>query len=98
MIRRIEELLKAQFLDQGTTYILTGLHGMTDWGTHGGGSATETQTPFIAWGAGIKRTGKKGQHINISQCDIAVLVATLLGIPIPTRSLVSSIFINCKFI
>lgn len=89
MIQRIEEFLSGQFLDQGTTFILTGVHGMTNWGTHGGGSSMETETPFIAWGAGIKRSGNKGQHINISQCDIAILLATLLGSPFPSRSLVS---------
>ena len=40
--------------DGRTSYIFTSDHGMTDWGSHGAGMDHETQTPIIAWGAGIR--------------------------------------------
>ena len=71
--------------DGRTSYIFTSDHGMTDWGSHGAGMDHETQTPLIAWGAGIREpevvdekmksawpsfTQKKG--VDINQTDVAV--------------------------
>uniref|UniRef100_A0A2M3Z3S6 GPI ethanolamine phosphate transferase 1 n=1 Tax=Anopheles braziliensis TaxID=58242 RepID=A0A2M3Z3S6_9DIPT len=39
--------------DGRTAYIFTSDHGMTDKGSHGSGDTFETETPFVAWGAGI---------------------------------------------
>ncbi|XP_059143432.1 GPI ethanolamine phosphate transferase 1-like [Physella acuta] len=41
--------------DKQTSYVMTSDHGMTDWGSHGAGHAHETLTPFVAWGAGIRK-------------------------------------------
>ena len=40
--------------DGRTSYIFTADHGMTDWGSHGAGSAHETETPILVWGAGLR--------------------------------------------
>ncbi|KAL3315899.1 hypothetical protein Ciccas_005463 [Cichlidogyrus casuarinus] len=45
------------------SFILTSDHGMTDWGSHGAGSLDETTTPFLAWGAGIR----KAERINFAE-------------------------------
>ncbi|XP_042318020.1 GPI ethanolamine phosphate transferase 1 isoform X2 [Sceloporus undulatus] len=89
--------------DGNTAFILTSDHGMTDWGTHGAGHPSETLTPLIAWGAGIKYPQRvdsqqfeddflkdwkleslKRQDVN--QADIAPLMASLIGVPLPLNS------------
>lgn len=59
---------------------------MTDWGSHGSGSDHETQSPFIAWGSGFEH---QRNPYNLHQADIAPLISILLGINIPTNSVVS---------
>lgn len=65
---------------------------MTDWGSHGAGSAAETETPFILWGPGIKTNTTP---MSIEQADLAPLMSTLIGIPIPVNSVVSTEYECC---
>ncbi|XP_047622976.1 GPI ethanolamine phosphate transferase 1 isoform X1 [Phacochoerus africanus] len=54
-LKEIESTLKDFYgNDEKTAFIFTSDHGMTDWGSHGAGHPSETNTPFVTWGAGIK--------------------------------------------
>ncbi|XP_035781847.1 GPI ethanolamine phosphate transferase 1-like isoform X2 [Anopheles albimanus] len=59
--------------DGRTAYIFTSDHGMTDKGSHGSGDTFETETPFVAWGAGIghwnRTTLKSTDESNFLQLD-----------------------------
>ncbi|XP_033328137.2 GPI ethanolamine phosphate transferase 1 [Megalopta genalis] len=84
--RKIEEVVQMTetiFKDNATAYIFTADHGMTDWGSHGSGSTDETETPLIAWGAGIDHFNSRQ---DVEQIDIASLISNLIGAPIPTNS------------
>ncbi|KAE8597684.1 hypothetical protein XENTR_v10016563 [Xenopus tropicalis] len=87
--------------DNNTAYILTSDHGMTDWGSHGAGHPSETLTPLVAWGAGVRYPTKvqeqsdkqskawKLEHLkrnDVNQADVAPLMASLIGIPYPLNS------------
>ncbi|KRT81806.1 hypothetical protein AMK59_6035 [Oryctes borbonicus] len=76
-------LFQAFFEDNKTSYIFTSDHGMTDWGSHGSGSEHETESPFIAWGSGLKRYE---EPCYLHQADVAPLISALLGINFPTNS------------
>ncbi|XP_046408479.1 GPI ethanolamine phosphate transferase 1 isoform X2 [Ischnura elegans] len=53
-VSRVAHLVEDFFGNDGqTAYLLTSDHGMTDWGSHGAGDSSETQTPLLAWGAGV---------------------------------------------
>lgn len=86
--RRIEEAVNMteRFFGNDTAYIFTSDHGMTDWGSHGSGLPTETETPLIVWGAGMKSSGFRQ---DIEQASITPLIASLIGIPIPINNEVS---------
>lgn len=70
-VRTVVRLIEDFYQDDGkTAYILTSDHGMTDWGNHGAGNPSETETPLIAWGAGIgqaRLSGKDGYYDGYSE-------------------------------
>ena len=52
-VSEIVKLFEEKFNDNETAFIFTSDHGMTNRGSHGSGHQHETETPFLAWGAGV---------------------------------------------
>ncbi|XP_075843761.1 GPI ethanolamine phosphate transferase 1 isoform X1 [Microtus pennsylvanicus] len=65
-VKEIVSIFKHFYGDDGkTAFIFTSDHGMTDWGSHGAGHPSETLTPLVTWGAGIKSP----QKVSTQQFD-----------------------------
>lgn len=102
-ISEVVKLFEDVFDDGSTAFIFTSDHGMTNRGSHGSGNQHETETPFLAWGAGVNYWlpasddfatrsyitvgGQLIPRYDIQQADATPLMSTLLGIPVPMNNL-----------
>ncbi|RNA21396.1 GPI ethanolamine phosphate transferase 1 isoform X1 [Brachionus plicatilis] len=90
LVREINQIIDEYYSgDNGTAFVFTADHGMTDWGSHGSGDDSERLTPFVAWGAGVNSNARYDRQnlLNIQQISIAPLMAHLIGVPIPINSM-----------
>ncbi|XP_064624734.1 GPI ethanolamine phosphate transferase 2-like [Lineus longissimus] len=91
IIQKIHTALNKQdaYQEQPSLFVLCGDHGMSDQGSHGGASISETVTPLVMLSSQIK--GQKRIDYEkieeIYQIDIAPTLSLLLGLPIPQNSL-----------
>jgi phosphatidylinositol glycan class N len=107
-IAKVVKLMEDFYKDDKTAYVFTADHGMADRGIHGDGDPQNTETPIVAWGAGVSRPKFSDQHrshlvensrptpkqwfldhlsrFDVTQADIAPLMATLIGVPLPVNS------------
>lgn len=74
--------------DENHLIVVTGDHGMTALGNHGGSSELEVMTPLIliptrGWSFGSVQMSTPG---TVSQVDIATTLSVLMGLPIPKGS------------
>nr|XP_036874832.1 GPI ethanolamine phosphate transferase 1 [Manis javanica] len=85
-IKEIVSMFKHFYGNDGkTAFIFTSDHGMTDWGAHGAGHPSETLTPFVSWGAGIKYP----QKVSAQQFDDTFLKVLLKALCVAQASPVS---------
>ncbi|XP_074640189.1 GPI ethanolamine phosphate transferase 2, catalytic subunit-like [Tubulanus polymorphus] len=78
-----KELIQLQG-DKETLLVVCGDHGMSDQGSHGGSSPSETITPFIMI---ADRNISVNNRPDIYQIDTVPLLSVLLGLPIPLNNL-----------
>ncbi|XP_052819146.1 GPI ethanolamine phosphate transferase 1-like [Mya arenaria] len=65
-IQQVVETIEEFYEQDGrTAYVMSSDHGMTDWGSHGAGHPSETLTPLVVWGSGVKGARRsKDQHFK----------------------------------
>jgi phosphatidylinositol glycan class N len=94
-IEKVTKIINDFYKDDNTAFIFSADHGMSNIGNHGDGNPDNTKTPLVAWGRGINSSismqdnefyWASSKRKDVKQGDIAPLMATLLGVPIPMNS------------
>ncbi|KAI0230579.1 GPI ethanolamine phosphate transferase 2 [Lamellibrachia satsuma] len=72
-----------------TVLLLCGDHGMSDQGSHGGSSSSETAVPlvFISSQYSHGQGAVYNSNIEVEQIDLAPTLSLMLGLPVPQNSL-----------
>lgn len=79
---RVYHLMEDYYKDNSTAYIFTADHGMSDKGSHGDGHPSNTDTPLVAWGSGIKYP-KPISSTNHSHCSFRFVDEHMHDTPTP---------------
>ena len=101
-IKEAYEFIENYFGDNSTSYVFTADHGMSSLGSHGDGNPENTKTPLVSWGAGVQKPQTLNpamvdgdfaswnlgnlRSVDVEQADIAILMATLIGVELPVNS------------
>lgn len=87
----MNEVIKklSETIDDDTTLLVFGDHGMTTTGDHGGDSADETEALLFAFSKqkSFVPTVYENSVNFIQQIDLAPTLATILGVPVPFSNL-----------
>ncbi|XP_048757530.2 GPI ethanolamine phosphate transferase 2-like isoform X2 [Ostrea edulis] len=94
-LREMDEIINmiyqslAKLQDEGlpNLLIVCGDHGMSDQGSHGGASYSETRVPLVFLSTkGLHHSGD-GTKSEVDQIDLVPTLSELLGLPIPQNNL-----------
>ncbi|KAF8538213.1 alkaline-phosphatase-like protein [Trichophaea hybrida] len=103
IVERIYTAIETQPHLDSTLFVLAGDHGMNDAGNHGGSGEGETSPALVFMSPKLKtiastyevplkaptkpRSGEFGFYDTIEQSDLAPVITSLLGLPVPRNNL-----------
>lgn len=85
VLKRIHEAVQTS--NDSYLLVLTGDHGMTDAGNHGGSTPEESNTGLVLVNVTSHSAIRTlAQLPSVKQIDVAITLSVLLGLPIPAKS------------